>query len=112
MSSPSPLLQFEPVPPLSGDVAEYGCRASVIVPARNEQARLPACLDALASQVNLDGSRLPAHCYEVLVLLNDCTDASAAVVRDAQARHSHSACMCSNANFPHRRRMPVPRVGG
>lgn len=55
-------------------------RACVIVPVRNEAQRLPATLQALASQVN-------APPYEVLVLANNCSDDSASIVRAFARRH-------------------------
>ena len=62
------------------------CKASVVVPARNEEGGLPATLDALRLQKDLCGTRLAADEYEVLLLLNNCTDRSAAVVREYQRR--------------------------
>lgn len=55
------------------------CRAVIVVPARNEEASLGATLDALRLQVGLDGQPLAWDLYEVLLLLNNCTDRSAAV---------------------------------
>ena len=60
-------------------------RISVIIPAKDEAANLPATLAALAAQTDLHGCPLPAGSFEVLVLANNCTDATAAVVRQ-QAR--------------------------
>lgn len=60
-------------------------RASVIIPAKDEAASLPATLAALAAQVDALGHLVPAETYEVIVLANNCRDATAAVVR-AQAR--------------------------
>lgn len=58
-----------------------GLRVSVIVPAKDEAANLPATLAALAAQVTLAGQPLPAESYEVIVLANNCQDDTAAVVR-------------------------------
>jgi hypothetical protein len=55
------------------------CRAVVIIPARNEEAVLTATLDALRLQIDDGGSPLPHDSYEVLLLLNNCTDRSLAV---------------------------------
>lgn len=60
-------------------------RACVIIPAKDEAATLPATLAALAAQVDLHGQALPTSSFEVIVLANNCHDATAAVVR-AQAR--------------------------
>lgn len=59
---------------------------SVIVPAKDEAANLPATLAALAAQTNLHCQALPPDSFEVIVLANNCNDATAAVVR-RQARH-------------------------
>ena len=44
-------------------------------------------IDRLASQANHEGQKLAAETYEVLLLLNNCTDNSMAVARDAAQRH-------------------------
>jgi len=54
---------------------------SVIIPAKDEAENLPATLAALAAQVDEQGRALPPHSYEVIVLANNCQDATAHVVR-------------------------------
>ena len=54
---------------------------SVIIPAKDEAANLPATLAALAAQIDLNGCPLPPHSYEVIVLANNCRDATARVAR-------------------------------
>ena len=54
---------------------------SVIIPAKDEAASLPATLAALAAQTDLDGRPLPPRSYEVIVLANNCRDATARVAR-------------------------------
>ena len=70
-------------------------RISVIVPVRNEARRLPGALRALAGQQRLD----PAQ-FEVIVLANNCTDASAGVVRQFAARHPALALHVVEVRFP------------
>jgi len=53
--------------------------AVVVVPARDEEAAIGGCLRALAEQT------LPAEAFEVLVVLDQCRDATADAVRDAAA---------------------------
>ena len=53
-------------------------RCVVCIPARNEAERLPLLLASLAGQVELSGR------LRVVVLANNCTDGTAAVVRDRQ----------------------------
>lgn len=62
-----------------------GLRMSVIIPAKDEVANLPATLAALAAQTSLTGQPLPAGSYEVIVLANNCLDDTAGLVR-RQAR--------------------------
>ena len=57
------------------------CRAIIVVPARNEAGGIEATLDALRLQVDLNRRPLDRGCYEVLLLLNNCTDNTAAVAR-------------------------------
>ena len=54
---------------------------SVIIPAKDEAANLPATLAALAAQTDLAGRPLPPRSYEVIVLANNCRDATARVAR-------------------------------
>lgn len=49
-----------------------GLRVSVVVPARNEEALIGACLRALAIQRGVEPEE-----YEILLVLDDCTDATA-----------------------------------
>jgi len=60
-------------PPLSQ------CEVCVIVPVRNEAELLEGCLQALASQIDLEGKPLDFNRYEVIVLANNCIDESVAI---------------------------------
>jgi hypothetical protein len=62
-------------------------KACVIIPAKDEARNLPATLAALAAQRELNGDPLPPGSLEVIVLANNCGDATAAVVRQV-------ACYC------------------
>jgi glucosyl-3-phosphoglycerate synthase len=57
-------------------------RASVVVPARNEELLLPACLAALARQEGLDPTE-----YEVIVVLDGCADRTPQAVGRFEADH-------------------------
>lgn len=63
------------------------CRACVIVPVCNEETTLCTCLDAFALQEDLQGRPLPAGSFELLLLLNNCTDRSLEVAREWLAHH-------------------------
>jgi len=62
-------------------------RLSVVIPAKDEAENLPFALDALRIQQQLTGEPMPYPQYEVLLLLNNCTDNSAAVAERYQARY-------------------------
>ena len=64
-------------PPLRAAAPPPGATVSVVVPARDEEARLPACLEALAAAPG-------AH--EVVVVDDESTDATAAIAAGAGAR--------------------------
>lgn len=59
---------------------------SVVVPVRNEEQSLPRLLAALAVQQDEAGARLDPTMFEVILLLNNCMDGSAAVARAWQRR--------------------------
>jgi hypothetical protein len=111
-TAPAPLL-----PPLAGRDAcaahlrcqlplpHAGLRISVIIPAKDEVANLPATLAALAAQTTLAGKRLPVGSYEVIVLANNCLDDTAGLVR-RQARQFpglvlHVAELCLPGEHAH-----------
>ncbi len=57
------------------------CQASVVIPVCNEEEHLPSCLRALANQ------SIPHASYEVILLLNNCTDSSASIASQFQQAH-------------------------
>ncbi|MBD2604009.1 glycosyltransferase [Scytonema hofmannii FACHB-248] len=63
------------------------CEISVIVPARNEAETLSATLSALAHQVDLQGQRLDFRRYEIILLLNNCSDNSATIAWNFAQQH-------------------------
>ncbi|HSM82820.1 MAG TPA: glycosyltransferase [Nodosilinea sp.] len=78
---------FRPAPGLIAKPPLAQSRVSVIVPVRNEAESLEKMLSALAQQVNFRGEPVPFSHYEVIVFANNCTDGSAAIVR--QFAHQH-----------------------
>jgi glycosyltransferase involved in cell wall biosynthesis len=56
-------------------------RAVVVVPARDEEQRIDACLEALAAQVEIEPGA-----YEVIVVLDACHDGTEAAVEDVRRR--------------------------
>ena len=75
-------------------------RLSAIIPAKNEAAALPATPVSLAVQTDLCDRPLPAGSYEVLVLANNCTDATAAVVRQQARRFPHLVLHTAHVLLP------------
>ena len=80
-------VSFTPAASLLPGFVAKGCVACVTIPVRNERDTLPSCLDALHAQVDLDGEPLSKSSFEVLLLLNNCTDDSLAVAQRWQRRH-------------------------
>lgn len=70
------------------------------MPVRNEAPTLPRLVAALAAQRNLDGRPLDRRRYEVLLLLNNCTDHSAAVAARLRRRYPALRLRVSEAIFP------------
>ncbi len=61
---------------------EENLKVSVVVPARDEEDLIRACLDALAAQVNI-----PPEEYEVLLVLDDCKDRTELRAQEAATSH-------------------------
>ena len=93
-------MRFEPGEMLVEGLADSRCRAVVALPARNEEASLAATLDALAGQVDLAGRPLDPRSFEVLLLLNNCTDDSAAVAMEWGRRHPEVRLHCCERELP------------
>ena len=91
---------FDPEQPLLAGPAHERCRAVVIVPARNEEASLQATLDGLAAQRSPGGGALDPNSFEILLLLNNCTDSSAQVARAWRAQHPHTALHILERTLP------------
>jgi Glycosyl transferase family 2 len=56
-------------------------KVCVVVPARNEECGLPRLITALTGQVHSDGEPFDPETFEIIVLLNNCNDRSAAVLQ-------------------------------
>jgi hypothetical protein len=81
-------MTYQPLAPsLIRGHAHAKTQACVIVPARNEEQLLPRTLEALRLQVDQNGGPLPSKHYEVILLLNNCTDNSEAVAVQYQQAH-------------------------
>jgi hypothetical protein len=69
-----------PLPP-SGLVAPIGPGFVVAIPVKDEDERLPACLRALAHQLDRSGQPIPPALVRVVLFANNCTDQSASLGR-------------------------------
>ena len=77
-----------------------GLRACIIIPAKDEAHHLPATLAALAAQTELSGAPLPGGGFEVIVLANNCTDGTAAVVRQVATCYPALALHVAELQLP------------
>ena len=60
--------------------------AVVAIPVKDEAERIVACLDALAAQRDGCNRPIPPQTYGVVLVLNNCTDTTADVVRGVRSR--------------------------
>ena len=91
---------YSPVSSLIPGAALPGCRACVTIPARNEEEDLSACLDAFTWQTDLNKVPLSTDFFEVILLLNNCRDASAAIARGWQVAHPAVVLHCVELSLP------------
>lgn len=73
--------------PLVDIALTNACDTTIIVPARDEASTLTDALTALMCQVDLAGRPIHHGLYEVIVLANNCRDATASLARAFAARH-------------------------
>lgn len=91
---------YAPVASLVPGLVAAGCCACVTIPACNEESNLGACLDAFAQQVDLSGVPLAPRTFELLLLLNNCRDRSAAIARAWQSAHPAITLHCVELHLP------------
>jgi hypothetical protein len=63
------------------------CKVSVIVPVKDEEDLIHACLTSLERQVDIQGKRLDPRHYEVILLANNCCDRSAEIAHRFIEQH-------------------------
>lgn len=64
------------------------CFASVVIPVRDEADLIEKCLAAFARQVDLTGEKFDLKSFELIVLANNCTDGSVAIVENFRLENS------------------------
>ena len=60
--------------------------AVVAILVKNEADRIAACLDALAAQRDDHNRPIPARTYSAVLVLNNCTDATADIVQSIRGQ--------------------------
>ena len=94
--APADLLPLE----ISFPPPRPGLRLSVVIPARNEAAGLTKTLTALAGQVDAADIPLVPDCYEVLLLVNNCSDETAEVARGFSRQFPRLALHVAEITLP------------
>jgi hypothetical protein len=97
----------QPVTSLFPDPPLPSCEAIVVIPVRDEQETITRTLQSLIDQVQRDGTPLRHDRYEVLLLINNTTDKSAATARRIASEHPTFHLHIAEIDLPG----PVAHVG-
>ena len=84
--------------------------AIAAIPVRDEEDRIEACLDALLAQRDLSGRPLPPDALGLVLLLNNCSDRTAAIARGRLAA-SDAPFAVVNVALPPSQAMRASRAG-
>lgn len=93
-------LQISTLPCLTSSLPLPSCRVSVIIPVRNEAENMPAVISALAHQIDVHGNAIDPASYEVLILANNCTDNTAAVVQQIGLQYPQLQLQAIEVSIP------------
>ncbi len=77
------------ISPLVAAPVAAACEIIVIIPARDEAAHIEIALSALTAQLDLNGEPFAHHRYEVILLANNCADATAAIAHRFATAHKN-----------------------
>jgi hypothetical protein len=77
-----------------------GCALTIVIPVRDEEATLPATLAAIAGQVDTDGQPLDPDLFDIILLVNNATDRSAAVASAFGTAHPALALHVVEVDLP------------
>lgn len=99
---------FTEQPPLLATPPSPRLRACVVVPARDEESTIGRTLARLRCQCDGHGVLLDPARYEIIVLANNCTDATAAAVRGAAQQAGGPPIHLIERDLP----QPWAHVGG
>ncbi|MVN22489.1 glycosyltransferase [Mucilaginibacter arboris] len=75
-------------------------KVSVIVPARNESKNLRKTLDALRLQTDTSGTLLNQNIYEVLLLVNNCSDQTFTIAQNYQKKYPEFSLHIAEVTLP------------
>ncbi len=81
-------------------IPDKNLQISVIVPVKDEELYLTNTLDALRNQIDDTGKPFPFKLYEVLILINNSTDASLKIAKAYQQKHAFFQLYIANINLP------------
>ncbi len=99
--SPSSPVTGGAAPPLVVAPPHPGCEATVVIPACDEAERIAATLAALAGQVDPAGRPLDRRRFEIILLANNCRDATAGIARRFGQGHPTLALHVVELLLPH-----------
>lgn len=77
-----------------------GVKLCVVIPVKDEEAYILKNLTAFAMQVDLSGKPVKPEEFEILVLANNCSDHSAARIKEFQRNHPHMNIYLEEAILP------------
>lgn len=78
------------------------CIISIALPVRDEAEHLTRCLDAFAHQTDLQNCPLDPTVYEIILLANNCRDATARTAREWRRRNPHINLHVAEIRLPNR----------
>jgi Glycosyl transferase family 2 len=76
------------------------CEVCVVIPARDESLRIEKCLLALVDQTDSHRVPISSSRYEIIVLANNCRDATASLAREVGRRHPQLALHVVEIELP------------
>ena len=85
---------------LFSSTPDKNLQVSVIVPVKDEELYLINTLDALRNQFDDTGKPFPFYLYEVLLLINNSTDASFKIAKAYQRNHPFFQLHIADINLP------------
>lgn len=76
------------------------CTACVVIPVKDEEDHITQTLAAFAQQADRQGAPLDRQMFEILLLINNCTDSSAARIEAFRREHPELAIWVEDIHLP------------